>query len=218
MMDRCGIEKACTSIPDPLRYDFREGNRMTLEIVRRHPRRLIGFCIADPRRGEECAKELDRYLGGEKFSGVKLHVSHTRLPYDHPLYDVIYAKAREHGVPVLAHTFSRAEAARLLGAARRFPGVPFIVGHSGAYEWADVMDEIAAVPNAYFDVCCSCIDAGRIEAFVAVAGAERVLLGTDMPFLHPAVDLSQVVNAQLEDADKALILGGNMACILGMKG
>jgi len=74
---------------------------------------------------------------------------------------------------------------------------------------------IAAVPNAYFDLCCSCLDAGRVEAFVAAGGAERVLFGTDLPFLHPACDLSQIVHAQIVESDKALILGGNMARILG---
>jgi predicted TIM-barrel fold metal-dependent hydrolase len=215
LMDLCGIDKACTSLSRALRFDFREGNRITLDAMRRYQDRIIGFCVADPRRPRESIEELEQRLGADGFRGIKIHISHSGVPYDHDSYDVIYEQARRHRVPVLAHTFSHAEVTGLLDAARRFSDVPFIVGHSGGYRWADTMGAIAAVPNAYFDLCCSCLDAGRVEAFVAAGGAERVLFGTDLPFLHPACDLSQGVDAQIAESDKALILGGNMARILG---
>jgi len=215
LMDLCGIDKACTSLSRAIRFDFREGNRITLDVMRRYPGRIIGFCVADPRRPKESTEELDRCLGDEGFREIKIHISHSGAPYDDASYDVVYEKARRHRVPVLAHTFSPGEVNGLLDAARRFPDVPFIVGHSGGYGWHNAIAAIAAVPNAYFDLCCSCLDAGRVEAFVAAGGAERVLFGTDLPFLHPACDLSQIVHAQIKESDKALILGGNMARILG---
>lgn len=215
MMDRCGIEKVCSSASAYLKFDFREGNRVTLAVVREYSDRVLGFVIADPRRARESAEELDRYLNDEGFVGAKLHVSHTTVPYDDPRYDPIYERIAESGVPVLAHTFSAVAVRTFLASARRFPEVPFIVGHSGGYDWPLILQDVAAVPNAYFDVCCSCPDAGRVEAFVAAGGAERVLFGTDLPFLAAANDLSQVVHAQLSKAEKALILGGNITRILG---
>jgi hypothetical protein len=215
LMDVCGIARACMTTTFSLGFDFRGGNRATREAVRRFPDRLIGFCDADPRRPTESVEELDRYLGGEGFKGIKLHISYSGLPYDAPVYDRIYAKAGQYRAPVLAHTFSREEVGGLLAAARRFPEVAFLVGHSGGYAWANTLDMIAPVPNAYFDICCSCQDAGRVEAFVAAAGAERVVFGTDAPFLHPACDLSQVVHARITEAERELILGGNILRILG---
>ena len=215
LMDLCGIERACSSASRYLRFDFREGNRMTLAAVRAHPDRIIGSVIVDPRRPDESVEELDNYLGREGFRGIKLHISHSRTPYDDPAYQGVYECAERHGVPVLAHTFSRLEVSGLLAAARRFARVAFLVGHSGGYVWADTMGAIAEVPNACFDLCCSCMDAGRVEAFVAAAGAERVIFGTDLPMLHPASVLSQVVNARLSDSEKALILGGNILRLMG---
>lgn len=215
VMDACGIDKACSSASRYGRFDFEEGNRMIADVVSRYPERIIGFCMADPRRSRETSDQLDRYLGDEGFRGIKLHISHSGLQYDHGLYDSIYRKAAQYRAPVLAHTFSGPEVSGLLTAARRFPEVAFIVGHSGGYRWADMLDSIAAVPNAYFDICCSCQDARRVESFVEAGGAERVLFGTDEPMLHPAVDLSQIVHADLSEHDKALILGGNIARLIG---
>lgn len=217
MMDRCGIEKACSSTSRYLRFDFREGNRATREVMREFPDRVLGFCLADPRRSQESLAELGRRLGDEGFVGIKIHSSHTGVPYNDARYNEIYEKAQDYGVPVLAHTFSDVEVNVLLDAAGRFSELPFIVGHSGGYMWPLCLDAVAATPNAYFDVCCSCQDAGRVEAFVAAAGAERVLFGTDLPFLAPACDLSQVVHARLTREEKSLILGGNIRRILGSR-
>jgi predicted TIM-barrel fold metal-dependent hydrolase len=146
---------------------------------------------------------------------VKFHISHTGVPYDDPRYHEIYAKASEYQVPILAHAFSPGTVRAFLKAAKIFPDVPFIVGHSGGYQWSDCIDDIAAVPNAYFDLCCSCVDAGRVEAFVAAAGAQRVLLGTDLPFHAPALELSKLLYSRITRQEKAFILGGNIRRILG---
>jgi predicted TIM-barrel fold metal-dependent hydrolase len=214
MMDRCGIAKAWSSASRILRFDFQEGNRITRKAVEAFPTRIVGFCVADPRRSAESAQEIDRYLGEYGFAGIKIHISHNAVPYDDARYNAIYRKADEYRAPVLAHAFAPEEVRSLLRAASRYPDVPFMVGHSGGITWEETIAEIAAVPNAYFDICASCGDNGRVEAFVAAGGAERVLFGTDLPFLSPAFDLSQVVHAHLAREEKELILGGNAARII----
>ena len=214
MMDRCGIRKACSSASRYLRFDYREGNRVTLGAARAFPDRIAGFCVADPRRAVESSEEIDLYLGQHGFAGVKIHISHTGVAYDDVRYDAIYAKADEYRVPVLAHAFDPADVGSLLRAASRYPDVPFMVGHSGGIAWEETIAAIAAVPDAYFDICASCVDEGRVEAFAAAGGAERVLFGTDLPFLAPALDLSQVIHARLSREEKELILGGNAARIM----
>lgn len=216
MMDRSGIDRACTSASRLLRCDLEYGNRVTLDAVRSYPDRLIGFVIASPWQIESSLRECDRYLGGQGFRGIKVHCSHTQVRYDDSRYDGIYAKAEEFAVPVLAHCFSRDEVRWFTSAALRFPKVSFIVGHSGGYAWADCIDDIGSVPNAYFDVCTSCTDCGRIEAFVRTAGAERVLLGTDLPLLEPMHCIAQVLAADLTPRERELILGLNAKRLLGL--
>jgi len=215
MMDACDIDRACTSASRFLRFDFHLGNEVTRKALKLFPDRLIGFCVVNPRYSDESLEELERCLGDYGFRGIKLHRSHTGLPYNHPLYLPVYEKAREYRVPILAHTFSRPEVLELLDAARGHPDVPFIVGHSGGYVWADCLDDIASVENAYFDICCSCSDLGRVESFVSAGGAHRVLFGTDLPFLDPAACASQVSHAAISEEEKELIFSGNILRILG---
>lgn len=214
LMDLCGIDQALSSASSFLNFSLREGNRLVHRVTREFPGRILGLCVADPRRPAKSAEDLEHYLGEAGFAGIKLHIADTRLPYSDARYDFIYEAARTYAVPVLAHTFSDAEVTGFLDAAQRFPEVPFIVGHSGGYDWDHSVSRIAAVPNACFDVCCSCPDAGRIEAFVEAAGSERVLFGTDNAFLSPALNLSQVLCADLTHEQKQQILGGNIRRIL----
>ncbi len=214
MMDRAGVDRACTSASRYLRCDLREGNRVTRDVVRAFPDRLIGFVILSPREKQLSLAEADRYLGGEGFRGIKVHRSHTDVAYDDPRYDPIYAKGQEYKVPVLAHAFVPAEVEQVVNAARRFPAVSFIVGHSGGYSWGDCLDTMASVPNTYLDVCASCSDLGRVEAFVDAVGGSRVVYGTDNPFLEPSHCLAQVRAAELSESDRELILGGNILRLL----
>lgn len=215
MMDRSGITRACTSASRLLRGDFHLGNRITGQAIDAYPDRLIGFVVATPVHAGESAAECDHYLGRAGFRGIKVHRSHNAVAYDDGRYDPIYAKGAEYGVPVLAHTFSRGEVCQLLGAAMRHPHVTFIVGHSGGYGWHECLADIAAVPNAVFDVCCSCADAGRIEAFVKAGGAERVVYGSDLPFLEASHCLAQIEAADLGEAEREMILAGNILRLVG---
>ena len=217
MLDRSNVKKACTSASRYLKFDYRKGNRLTRSLVERFPDRLIGFCIADPTCPEESAGEIESCLEAPHFAGVKIHISHNGVPYDDPRYLPIFERARDFGAPVLAHAFSRAEVSQFLSVAKAFPEIAFIVGHSGGYAWRDCVSAIASVENAFFDVCCSVADAGRVEAFVEAGGADRVLLGTDIPFLSPAYNISQIYHADLSHEQRALILGGNTRRILGAR-
>lgn len=218
MMDRAGVDLACTSASRYLRCDMREGNRVTRRAVQEFPDRLIGFVILSPREKSTSMSEADRYLGSEGFRGIKVHISHTDVAYDDDRYDAIYAKGQEYKVPVLAHAFNLTEVGQLVNAAHRFPAVSFILGHSGGYAWADCLKTMASVPNTYLDVCASCSDIGRVEAFVSMVGAERVLYGTDNPFLEPSHCLAQVQAADIDRSERDLILGGNIMRLLGERG
>ena len=66
----------------------------------------------------------------------------------------------------------------------------------------------------YFDTIVH--SARTLEQLVAVAGADRVLLGTDYPYDMGTRDpLGLLAAARLSDDDRAAIAGGNAARLLG---
>ncbi|MGW0808099.1 amidohydrolase family protein [Nonomuraea sp. NPDC002799] len=77
-------------------------------------------------------------------------------------------------------------------------------------------------PSAYTDrfyVDSAVFDPRALRLLVEVMGAERVMLGTDFPFPLGEQEPGSVVGAcpELDDAERAAILGGNAAAFLGLR-
>ena len=65
-------------------------------------------------------------------------------------------------------------------------------------------------PNVYLELCGSWMTGAWIARLAAAAGANRVLYGSDCPFIDLRYALGRVVFAPLTDEQRALILGQNM--------
>jgi uncharacterized protein len=57
----------------------------------------------------------------------------------------------------------------------------------------------------------------KIRDAVQTIGPERVLWGSDAPVLNQATEMQKVRDAGLTPEQEALVLGGNLARILGMR-
>ena len=213
LMDRYGIEACYSSDSRSLRSDYRRGNDGLLEAMRRYPGRIYGYATANPWDGDAAVDEVVRCLDAG-MHGIKLHVSHTRVDYDHPLALPFFALAAERGVPVLIHCFDGGRSIDRV--ADRVPGAAIIMGHMGGYDWPHGIAVARRHPNLYLEICCSCAEIGIIERAVAAVGAERVLFGTDLPLLDPCSSLYKVYDAEIDEGERALILGGNMARLTGV--
>ena len=99
LMDRYQIEVSFSSDSRSLRSDYRAGNDRLLEAMQRYPGRIYGYAVANPWDGQAGLDELERCLDAG-MSGIKLHISHTRLDYDHPRAIPYFELAVKRGVPV----------------------------------------------------------------------------------------------------------------------
>jgi predicted TIM-barrel fold metal-dependent hydrolase len=93
--------------------------------------------------------------------------------------------------------------------AAEFPRIKFLLGHSGIIEEEIYSEAVRKHDNIWLETCSSFAWYGLIERLVAMAGAERVLFGTDMPFMSPDQQIGRILFARITDEDKRKVLGLN---------
>jgi predicted TIM-barrel fold metal-dependent hydrolase len=224
--DKLGIDQLCCSTLTPhwpASLDgFRECNRWTAEGMRRFPGRVLGYCYVNPGYSREAPEEVRRYVGDHGFVGVKLYNEYNCTePVVFPLVELTI----ELGVPILHHAFHSyyfiedqprlSDSRDLTELARRYPEAMLICAHfSGGCDWEWTIKAARHAPNVFLDTSGSATDDGSVDMAVAVAGADRVVFGTDSSM---TACVGKIRGAELSDQDKAKILGGNMARLLGRR-
>jgi uncharacterized protein len=77
-----------------------------------------------------------------------------------------------------------------------------------------LIDHLARHPNIHTDTA----GVRRFDLLAEAArraGAEKILFGSDGPWLHPGVELAKVYALGLPPEDEALILSGNLLRLIG---
>ena len=218
-MDEWGIDLAI--IMDSLAYiglDQRTSNEHTRDAVSAYPDRLIGFANIKPPQGlAACRDEMARTLRDWGFRGIKLHPQVDRYPMnDRRLVYPVIELAIEYDVPVWVHTGHQPNATpTLMGAvARDFPEAKLVIGHMGSGMFYDAMCMARRYPNLHVDIS---LQGGHSFAVACEeVGASKLLYGSDAPYASPGSMKRIIDESPLPAADKAAILGGNAARLLGL--
>jgi predicted TIM-barrel fold metal-dependent hydrolase len=208
-MDRLGVTAMGISDLLGVGPDAVEGNRRALATAASYPGRFGVWLVYNPHHRTPLSE-------GPHVWGVKLHPEVHQCRLDDPLYEPVW----ELGVPVLAHSQTDSpwcDPAQFATVAARHPGVPLLMGHSGLWQYgfARAAALVEDHPNVVLEVCGSRITGRWVARLVQLAGADRVVFGSDACFLDLRVGLGRVMLAPLTEADRALVLGDNLARILG---
>jgi hypothetical protein len=161
--------------------------------------RLLPGASVHPRDPERVEK-LRRYVGmGARV--VKLHPTAQRFYPDAPEAMEIYEECQRLGLPVVFHggragieptaTHRYALMRHYEPAIKRFPGVRFLLGHSGARDVADAIPLAQRYPNLWLDLHGQGVT--KLHEIIERVGGERLLYGTDWPFYHLAATLAKVL-------------------------
>lgn len=219
-MDRLGIRACVAAHHSSIGPDFKYGNDEVLRAMEEFPGRIYGYATVNPNYPEaEIVGELERCISSGMV-GVKIHPDTHQCMVDNDKYRPVWEYANERGLPLLSHTGingkNPVEAFENL--AEDYPNVKIILGHSGfGSEGADQSIQAAEeFPNIYLEITGSIIVYGTLERMVRRLGADRVLFGTDLPFIDPRPQLGRVAFAKISDEEKRQILGRNAQKVFGI--
>ncbi len=205
---------------DPTPDDVVRSNDLAMRIVSEHPTHYSGFCYLNPAHDPGfLVAEMDRCLVAGNLRGVKLwvsvHATDSRL-------DPVMHRAAELRMPVLHHAwykmteyaFNESTPAEIARLARCHPETTIVMAHLAGGGWRGVRD-VKDCPNVIVDTSGAQSISGLVEFAVSELGADRVIYGSDWPIRDYATQTARVQGAHISDRDKARILSGNAARLLG---
>lgn len=192
----------------PLDEDYASANADVAAIVQREPGRFIGFVFINPTfdRGRVAAI-VSNAVTQWKFRGIKVHWRNGRITRE------VMEAARSFTIPVLYDPRGDTTTVELV--LREYPDVALIVPHIGSFggDWGAqvaLIDKLRRYPNLF-------VDSSGVQYFdllvdvVRQGGPERLIFGSDGPFLHPGVELTKVRMLRLPPEQFAMVAGGNIA-------
>jgi len=186
--------------------DYAIANREVARIVASRPERFYGFAFVNPVRDSGRVMALvTEAVQRHGFCGIKVHRHDARITRE------ICEAARAFCLPVLYDVMGEVSTVELL--ATEYPDVTFIIPHLGSFsdDWRAqlaLIDHLVRHPNVFTDTS-GIRRFDLLEQALKRAGAQKILFGSDGPWLRPAVELAKVRALGMQEADEKLVLAGN---------
>jgi predicted TIM-barrel fold metal-dependent hydrolase len=209
-------------------------NDFVAECVAAHPDAFVGFASVDPWKGRAAVAELRRAIADLGLHGLKLHPSAQAFAPNERRFYPLYEAAAELDIPILFHTGTTGFGAGVPGGAgvklgysrpillddvaADFPELT-IVGAHPSWPWQDEM--LAVVQhktNVWIDLSGWSPRLWSDGLRDAVLGPmqDRVLFGTDYPFIRFEKWLRAFRAYEPSPEIEAKVLKGNAERLLGL--
>ena len=236
-MKNAGIDKAVmvSFAPD---NQIKNNNFWTVAITKaskskqaKYPMFIPFISVSPTMKGRTMIEELEhKYKWGMK--GLKIHpVAQRFAPDDERMFSV-YEWLVKHDLPITAHSGINAdgkstfgEPERWISVLEKFPDLNLILAHLGNGFW-DQTIEIAdkfkrvmfdtAIAISYIDSPTTLDDEEAID-LIRTIGSNRILFGSDYPWINPSKDIQRIKDLDISEDDKKLILGENAAKLFNLK-
>jgi len=209
--ERCGVEAMVSSGHLAL-VDMGLGNAEMATVTEAYPGRWYGYAVINPNYGREVERELALYDERPTFVGLKFHPSIHQYPLTGEGYEAALGFASERKLLVLTHTWGHSpydSPSHLEEVAGRYPDVTFLAGHSGYGEFDACMRVAQRHANVYLELTAAYAVGGLLEEMVEGVGADRIVLGYDLPWFDPYYAIGCVLMAHLDDGARRAILFEN---------
>lgn len=218
-----GVEKAVVwSIWNP----SRESNDLTLDAYRKHPDFFIPFGHVRP-VDPYWRDELRRVAKDLGWKGLKLHLGEFSVRHAQKIPDLthkyfqgidmeflseIVGEAQDYGLALVIDFAGRYDIAEEI--VTNFTRAPIIIAHLGGdIKLLRRFCKLAMLGNVYLDT--SFVHVYRVIAeAVSLAGADKIIWGSDGYWMHPLVELMKIKVLRLPREEEEKILGENIRRIL----
>jgi predicted TIM-barrel fold metal-dependent hydrolase len=183
--------------------DYARANYEVAKIVNANPEKFFGFAFVNAARDAGRIHNLVK-VAVEKygFCGIKVHRYHATITRE------VCEAARKYSLPVLYDVMGEVSQIDLI--ATEYPDVNFIIPHLSSFadDWKAqlaFLSPLERFPNIYTDFS----GVRRFDLImdaVKRAGADKILFGSDGPWIHPGLELMKVYALHLtkEAQDKIL--------------
>jgi len=229
-MDEEGVD-AAVALGFPWRQErhWRRHNEVLLEAMRRFPRKIIGFCAVHP-LFPGALQEVERCLAaGARGVGELAFYLHDRGEDLTAILAPVAELCQHYRVPILLHATDRAgpyypgrswtPLAAIYRTIEALPGVTWILAHwGGRLPFYGLLKKVPeSFRNIYFDTAASpYVYRPEIYRLVAeMVGPDKILFGSDYPLLRPSRYLQEMEQAKLPEDWREMIMGKNLAQLLG---
>ena len=214
VMDHLNIELLAITSTLACYNDCPRGNAEVDQVLRKYPDRFLGYITVNPNPPGQAVAELERWKHFHSPPLIKLHPATHKYPVTGKHYQPIWEYAHATSAVVLVHTWdSDPNCGPLLfpAIARAHPNARILLGHSGV-TWRgyhQAIEAAKAADNLFLDLSGSQNHRLILEHCVEQVGADRILFGSDLPFLEAAMTLGRVLASDISDIAKEQILRTN---------
>ena len=153
----------------------------------------------------------------EIYAGLKFWPDYFHVPLEAACHRPYWEYADAHKLLCLTHTWGGSAfdgAANIRAIAEQYRNITLICGHSVHGDWNTAITLAREYPNVYLELTAVLDDRGVLERFVAGAGSEKLLFGTDLPWFATSHGIGCILDAQISDEDRRNILYRNGERIL----
>jgi len=218
-MKEYGIKKAVCSAHSAL-STVKYGVKETLSLIEKYPDFLYAYLVFNPNFEEFSFKQMDENLDNKNIVGIKLHPSwHACYPRDKK-YERFWGYIEDRGLPVLTHSWNPNVANKAQKYSdpfffeeivKKHKKLNLILAHAGGR--GEMLYKVISLlernENLYVDFAGDIFVPDLIEEYIDRAGSERILFGSDMPWIDFRFHIENILSSHISEKDRANIFSLN---------
>jgi uncharacterized protein len=227
LLKKIGVKKAICANHGSL-STINYGLDELFESLERYDDFLYGYLVFNPNCENVSLSAIEKNFNRNHIAGIKIHPSwHSCYPYDNR-YERFWQFAEQKEIPVLTHTWDPdvpnksqkfSDPFGFENIIKKFPDLKLIFAHAGGRGKMlhNVISLMEKYPNLYVDFSGDIFVPGLIEEYIERVGSERLLFGSDMPWVDIRFHIAHVLNLEIAEKDKKNILGLNALKLFNLK-